>query len=134
MRTLWQVTHHPSIWLKLDDRAGIKKNVVLSLVIKPNFVQPGRQRASSRVQRLEKENLIAGASWVSLASYILSGTTLFLIAFLSGTPGLVIARPWKYRRHVHMPSPSWASSQARLYPKGAPINKIALLRPPQPSL
>lgn len=134
MRTLWQVTHLPSIWLKLDDRAGIKKNIVCLLSSKPHFVQPGRLRASSLDQRLEKENLIAGEGWVSLASYILSGTTSFLIAFLSGTPGLVIARPWKYRRHVHMPSPSWASSQARLYPKGAPINKIALLRPPQPSL
>lgn len=34
MRTLWQVNHLPSIWLKLDDRAGIKKKHCLSLVIK----------------------------------------------------------------------------------------------------
>ena len=87
MRTQWQVTHHPRILPQLDDRAGIKENVVLSLVVRLHFAQPGRLQASPLAQRLEKQTSSPERAG-SLASYILPGNTSFLIAFLSGTHGV----------------------------------------------
>ena len=100
-----------SILLKLDDRAGIKENaVLLSPVIRLNPVQPGRLQARSPDQEArdrEREREPRCRRRLGLLPHICSVRDIsFLIAFLSGTiRGLVLARPWTNRRHVHILSP-----------------------------
>lgn len=89
----------------------------MSLVIRLHFVQPGRLQTKSLDQRLEREDLIAEEGWVSGLIYPVRDTS-FLIAFLSGTHGVLPSTGLANTGVTHRYPPLLGFFTSRAIPKG----------------